>query len=78
MTDRMCQSDLQSFLVLLTFGPNNSLLWGCLTHWKMFSSTPGLSPLEANIAGESRHSQNIQVNKVIGEDEKRVLFYGKQ
>ena len=41
------RSGLRSFLVLLTFWPNNSLLWGCLMHWKMFSSTPGLHPLEA-------------------------------
>ena len=27
--------------------------------------------------GDSRHAQNIQINKVIGEHEKRVLFYGK-
>ena len=28
--------------------------------------------------GESQHTQHIQVNKVIGENEKRVfLFYGK-
>ena len=42
------KSGLQSFLVLLTFWPNNSLLWGCLMHQKMFSSSPGLYPLEAN------------------------------
>ena len=33
------KSGLQSLFVLLTFWPNNPLLWGCLTHWKMFSST---------------------------------------
>ena len=27
------KSGLRSFLVLLTFWPNNSLLWGYLTHW---------------------------------------------
>ena len=42
------KSGLQSFLVFLTFWPNNSLLWGCLMHWEMFSSTPGLYPLGAN------------------------------
>ena len=42
------QSGLQTFLVLLTFWQNNPLLWGYLMHWKMFSSTPGLYPLEAN------------------------------
>ena len=39
---------LQSFLVLLTFWPNNSLLGGRLMHWKMFISTPGLYPLEVS------------------------------
>ena len=39
------KSDLQSFLVLLTFWPNNSFSErGCLVHWKMFSSSPGLYP----------------------------------
>ena len=48
VTDQSVKSGLPSFLVLLTFWPNNSLLWGCLMHWKMFSSTPGLYPPEAN------------------------------
>ena len=47
VTDQMCQRGLQSFLVLLTFWPSNSLLWGCLTHWEMFSSTLDLFPPEA-------------------------------
>ena len=38
------RSGLQSFLALLTFWPNNPLLWVCLTHWKMFSGNPGLYP----------------------------------
>ena len=46
--DRTCQKWFAKFLVLLTFWPNNSLLWGCLMRWKMFSSTPGLFPLEPN------------------------------
>ena len=41
-------SCLRSFLVLLTFWPNNSLLWGCIMHWKMFSSTFGPYLPEAN------------------------------
>ena len=49
----LIKSGLQSFLVLLTFWPNNSLLWGCLMHWKMFSSTSGLYPLEANSRGRA-------------------------
>ena len=28
-------------------------------------------------AGDSQHTQNIQINKVIGENEKCLLFYGK-
>ena len=27
--------------------------------------------------GDSQHIQNIQINKIIGENEKCVLFYGK-
>ena len=45
-------------------------------HWKMFSSTPGLYPLETK-AGDSRYTVNIQLNKVTGENEKCLLFYGK-
>ena len=72
------KSGLWSFSVLLTFWPNNSLLWGCLMHWKMFSSSPGLCPLEKPIAGDSRHTQCIQINKVIGKNFlKCLLFYGK-
>ena len=28
--------------------------------------------------GDSRHTQNIQINNIIGENEKRVLFYRKK
>ena len=48
VTDQTCQKWFAKFLVLLTFWPNNSLLWGCRMHWKMFSSNPGLFPLDAN------------------------------
>ena len=47
VTERV-KSVLPSFLVLLTFWQNYSLLWGRLMHWKMFSSTPGPYPLGAN------------------------------
>ena len=47
------KSGLRSFVVLLTIWPNNSLLWGCLLHWEMSSSTLGLCPLEANSMGRS-------------------------
>ena len=68
------KSGSRSFLVLLTLWPNNSLLWGCVcigrclaapldpTHWKP-------------IAGDSRHTQNIQINKVTGENEKMCLLF---
>ena len=71
---KQVENDLQSFLLLLTFWPNNSLLWGCLLHWKMFSSTPGLSPLGANNKRELTY-QNIQINKVIGENEKCIFCF---
>ena len=74
VTERV-KSGLRSFLVLLTFWPNNSLLWGWgyLMHWKMFSSTPGLYSLEAN-SGSCQHTQDIQTNKVIGESKKMCLL----
>ena len=49
------KSGLQSFLVLWTFWPSNSLLWGCLIYWNMFSSPPGLYPLEANCGREQTY-----------------------
>ena len=33
------KSGLRRFLLLLTFWPDDSLVWGCLMHWKMLSST---------------------------------------
>ena len=57
MTDQTCQKWFAKFLVLLTFGPNNSLLWGDLMHWKMYNSTPGLCPLEANSGRQPTYSK---------------------
>ena len=68
------ESGLWSFLVLLTFWPNDSLLWGCLMHWKVFSSTLGLFPLEFN-NGRQGQAQNIHTIKVIGENDKYVFYF---
>ena len=43
-------------------------------HWEVFNSTPGLYPLEA-IVGDRRHTQNIQINNVTGENEKCVFYF---
>ena len=48
VTDQMCQTWFVKFLGAIDILANNSLLWGCLMHWKAFSSSPGLYPLEAN------------------------------
>ena len=48
MNDQTCQKRFAKFLVLLTFCLNYSLLWGSLTHGKMFSSTCDLYPVEDN------------------------------
>ena len=48
VTDRMCQKWFAKFLGTIDVWLNNSLLWGCLMHQTMLSSTPGLYPLEAN------------------------------
>ena len=57
------KSGFWSFLVLLTFWPNNYLLWGCLVHWKMFISTPGLYPLETKweVADILKMSKSIKL-----------------
>ena len=67
---------LQSFLVLWTFWPNNSLLWGCLRHWKTFSSTLGHYPLEANSRRLATYSKHP--NPVIGENENCVFYFMKK
>ena len=48
VTDRTGQKWFEKVLGTTDILVNNSLLWGCFMHWKMFSSTPGLYPLEAN------------------------------
>ena len=40
----------------------------------MFSSSPGLYPLEA-IAGDARRTKNPQINKVIGKNGKCVFYF---
>ena len=40
MTDQTRQKWFVKFLGAIDIWPDNSLLWGCLRHWKMFSSTP--------------------------------------
>ena len=77
VTDGTCQKCFAKFLGIIDIWPNNSLPWGCLMHWKMFSSTPGLCPLEANNRRWLTYS-NIQISKVIGENEKFSLLYGKK
>ena len=69
------KSDLQNFLVLLMFWPNNPLLWGCLMHWKPFSSIPGLSTHQQPTAGDSPHTKNTRINEVISENEKHVFYF---
>ena len=64
-TDWTVRSGLWSFLVLLIFRPNNSLLWGCLVHWQMFTSTPGLCPLEANTGREPTSSKYKSVKLLV-------------
>ena len=59
------KSGLWSFLLLLIFWPNNYLLWGCLMHWKMFSSTPGLSPPQANSQGGGQIADILKISKSI-------------
>ena len=48
VTNQMRQKWFEKFLGTVDIWPNNSLLWGCLMHCKVVSSTPGLYPLEAN------------------------------
>ena len=71
------KSTLWSFLVLLTFWPHSSLLWGCLMHWKMFSSTPGLCPLEANSGREPTYSKYPNQYSYWWKWKLCLLFYGE-
>ena len=59
MTDRTCPVWFVKFLGTVDIlAKYSSLLWGCLVHWKMFSSTPGLYPLETNSRREPTYSKN--------------------
>ena len=48
VTDRMYQKWFAKYLGTIDIMTKKFFLWGCLMHWKIFSSTPGLHPLEAN------------------------------
>ena len=54
--DRTCQKRFMKFLGTIDILANYFFAVGCLMHWNMFSSTPGLYPLEP-IVGDSRHTQ---------------------
>ena len=72
------KSGLWSFLVLLTSWPNNSLLWGCLMHGPLCIRCLAAALASTHwkpIAEDSRHSQNIQINKVTGENEKCIFYF---
>ena len=77
VTDQTCQSGLQHFLVLLTFWPNNPLLWGCPVHSR-FLAAPLASTHQKLIVGESYNTQNIQINKVISENKKCVFCFAEK
>ena len=77
VTDRTCQSGLRSFLVLLTFLPI-ILCCGAVLCIGRCLAAPLASTHWKPIAGDSQHTQNIQINKVIGENEKCLLFYRRK
>ena len=56
VTDPMCQKWFAKFLGTTDILAK-SLLWGCLMHWKVFSSSPSLYPLEANSGRELTYSK---------------------
>ena len=72
VTDQTCQKWFAKFLGTSDFGQTIHC-WGCLVHWKLFSSAPGLHT-RSQVA-DSWYTQNIQINKVIGENEKRVFYF---
>ena len=56
VTDGTCQKWFVKFLGTIDIlAKCNSLLWGCLLHWTMFSSTPGLDSLEASCGRQLRY-----------------------
>ena len=73
------KSGLWSFLVLLTFRPNNSLLWAVLYIGKCLAAPLASAHFEyvgyLPIVGGSRHTQNIHINKVNGENKKCVFYF---
>ena len=73
---KVVKSGLQSFLVLLTFWANNSLPWAVSCMGRCLAA-PLASTHQKPIAGESQHTQNIQINKVIGGNEKGAFILQK-
>ena len=48
VTDRMCQKWFAKFLGTIDILAKKLFPVGLSMHWKVFSSTPGLYPIEAN------------------------------
>ena len=67
------KGSLQNFLVLLTFWPNNFLLWAVSCIGRCLAA-PLASTHYKPIAADSRRTQNVQINKVIGENGKCVFY----
>ena len=77
VTGQVCQKWFVKFLVLLTLWPNDSFPWGCLTYWKVFSSSPGLYPLEANSGRQPTYSKYPDQWSYWWKWKMCLLFYGK-
>ena len=73
MTDRMCQSSLQSFVLEIS---RWTMLHGQVEQMKLIAiqSKHGEQSMSYHI-GESPHTQNMQIDKVIGENEKCVFDF---
>ena len=74
VTDPTCQKWFAKFLGTTDIWPNSSLPWDCLMHWRRLAAPPACTH-QKPIVGDSRHTQNIHSNKVIGENEKCVFYF---
>ena len=74
VTDWTCWKWFAKFLATIDIWPNNSLLWAVLCIGRCLAA-PLACTHQQPIVGDGWHTQNIQINIVIGENEKCVFYF---
>ena len=75
VTDRMCQKWIVKFLGTTDIFGQVILCCGAVLHIGRCLAAPLASPHYKPIAGDSGHTQNIQINKIVGKNEKCIFCF---